>query len=163
MMLKRVQNDTQQSLSCAFTGHRFLESDFSERKLKKTIDALIKKGVDHFYNGMAMGFDLLAAETVLAAKKKYPQIRLICCIPCPAQDKFFSEEDKQRYAAVLERADEQILLSNYYFKECMLKRNRYMCDCADFLIAYCNKPTGGTAYTVRYFQKQKPENEIFYL
>lgn len=161
--MKKVKNDAQQNFSCAFTGHRFLESDFSERKLKKTINALIKKGVDTFYNGMAMGFDLLAAETVLAEKKKSPHIRLICCIPCPAQDKYFSEEDKERYAAVLEQADEQVLLSNFYFKECMLKRNRYMCDRADYLIAYCNKSTGGTAYTVRYFKKTKPDCEILYI
>ena len=57
--------------SCAFTGHRQLGEDFSLKKLKKSIKTLIEQGVDTFYNGMAMGFDLAAAEMVLILKKKY--------------------------------------------------------------------------------------------
>ena len=53
--------------TCAFTGHRTLGEDFSPRKLKSEIKKLILAGVDTFYNGMSMGFDLLAAEKTLEA------------------------------------------------------------------------------------------------
>ena len=82
--------------SCVFTGHRILEEDFSSRRLKKEIKSLIEQGVSTFYNGMAMGFDLLAAEAVLYYKKKFPQIKLIACIPCYQQEKSYSEQDKKR-------------------------------------------------------------------
>ena len=59
--------------ACAFTGHRSLEKDFSEKKLKEEIERVISMGVTDFYNGMAMGFDLIAAETVLSLKKKNPK------------------------------------------------------------------------------------------
>ena len=73
--------------TCVFTGHRELGDDFSVRRLKKEIKALILQGVDTFLNGMAMGFDLISAEAVLSFKKKFPFIRLIACIPCYHQDK----------------------------------------------------------------------------
>ena len=38
-----------------------------------------------------------------------------------------------------------------------------MADNADALIAYLEKDTGGTAYTVRYFQKTKPWGEIIFV
>ena len=55
--------------SCIFTGHRELGEDFSVKKLKKEIENVIKRGVDTFYNGMAIGFDMFSAETVLKLKK----------------------------------------------------------------------------------------------
>lgn len=149
--------------TCAFTGHRTLGEDFSARKLKREIKKLILSGVDTFYNGMAMGFDLLAAEKTLELKKKYPHIRLILCIPCYEQEKNFSEKDKGRYATIYKKADEKTVLSDTYYRGCMQNRNRYMVDRADVLVAYCNKPDGGAAYTVKYFKKSKPEREIVFI
>lgn len=149
--------------TCAFTGHRVLESDFSARALKKEVENLILKGAETFLNGMAMGFDLIAAETVLKLKKKYPFIKLIACIPCYNQERGFSERDKKRYARILKKADAAELISENYFNGCMQKRDRYMADRADALVAYLKKEKGGTAYTVKYFQKKYPEKEIIFL
>ena len=153
----------QQMKSCAFTGHRTLDKDFSQKLLKKYVLALIDDGVEIFYTGMAMGFDLIAAETVLSCKKKFPNVRLIACIPYYGQERRFSEKDKDRYAAILKKVDEKVLLSTEYKKSCFLERNRYMCDRADVLVAYLRKEEGGTAYTVRYFQKTKPQKRIVLL
>ncbi|MBQ7323668.1 MAG: DUF1273 family protein [Clostridia bacterium] len=149
--------------ACAFTGHRELAADFSARKLKREIKRLIALGITTFYNGVAMGFDLLAAEYVLECKKKFPHIRLIVCIPCYAQEKYYPEKDKARYANILKDADERILLSDHYYRGCMQNRDRYMADRADVLLAYCNKETGGAAYTVRYFQKTHDGNMVFFI
>ncbi|MBQ3018995.1 MAG: DUF1273 family protein [Clostridia bacterium] len=149
--------------SCAFTGHRTLDKDFSQKLLKKYVLALIDDGVENFYTGMAMGFDLLAAETVLACKKKFPQVKLIACIPYYGQEQNFSGKDKGRYASILKKADEKVLLSETYTRNCFLERNRYMCDRADVLVAYLRKEEGGTAYTVRYFKKIKPLKRIVYI
>lgn len=150
-------------INCVFTGHRILEEDFSPRSLKKEIKKLIEKGIVTFYNGMAMGFDLLAAEAVLYYKKKYPQIRLVACVPCYEQEKNYNEKDKKRYVSILKKADEKITLSNYYFKGCMQARDRYMVDRSDVMIAYCKKDKGGAAFTVKYFQKKHPTSEIIFL
>jgi len=149
--------------ACVFTGHRHLEEDFSLKRLERAVEEAIKSGVTTFYNGMAVGFDIVAAETVLAFKKKYPNIKLIACIPCLNQDKYFSEREKQDYYAVLEKVDEQVLVSERYNRGCMLKRNRYMADRADMMIAYCNKESGGTAYTVNYFKEKRPDGKILFI
>ena len=148
--------------ACAFTGHRTLERDFSINHLKKEVEGLIvEKGVTIFYVGMAMGFDLCAAEIVLKLKKKY-DVKLVACIPHYYQEKYFSEKDKKRYVKILKACDEQIYISQEYYKGCLLKRNRYMCDRSNYLIAYLRKDEGGTAYTVNYFKNNK-QGEIIYL
>ena len=149
--------------TCVFTGHRELDKDFSLRKLKKEIKNLIEKGVDTFLNGVAMGFDLLSAETVLSLKKKYPFIKLVACIPCYNQEKYYTETDKKRYINVLKSADETVYVSENYYKGCMLKRDKYMVERADVMITYLRKSVGGTAFTVNTFQKEKPFSEIIYL
>ena len=149
--------------SCAFTGHRVLGEDFSVRKLKNAVKNAADKGVENFYCGMAMGFDLSAGEEVLKLKKKRTDIRLIACVPCYEQEKNFSAEDKKRYVKILKKADETVYVSETYFKGCMQKRDRYMADRADMMITYCKKKTGGTAYTVNYFQKNHKGKEIVFL
>ena len=149
--------------SCAFTGHRELDVSFSPEKLWLAVEGLIQDGVEQFYCGMAMGFDLLAAEAVLFLKKRYPQIKLTACIPFQNQERYYSETDKARYARILKDADEKILFAEEYTKDAPLKRNRYMAEQADALIAYCKKEKGGSAYTVRYFKKIKPVGILIFI
>ncbi len=148
---------------CMFTGHRTLGEDFYAEELLCAIDEKIKEGVTTFLNGMAVGFDLLAAEFVLMRKAENPKLRFVACIPCPEQDKYFSKEDKLRYQSILTCADERVLLSEKYHRGCMLVRDEYMAKRADCAIAYCKKQEGGTAYTVNYLQRRFPEKEIVFL
>ena len=124
------------------------------------IKRLIENGVEIFYNGMAMGFDLLAAETVLRYQKQYPHVQLIACIPCYNQEKNFPETDKQRYAKILKKATSMVMLSENYYRGCMQVRDQYMVDNADMVLCYCIKDTGGAAYTVKYCQKKYPFKPI---
>ena len=121
------------------------------------------QGVTTFYNGMAMGFDLLAAEKTLELKRKYPQVKLVLCIPCYMQEKNFSEADKKRYVKIYKKADERVMVSDTYYRGCMQVRNKYMVDRADALIAYCIKNEGGAANTVRYFKKVNPETDVIFV
>ena len=161
--LEQMNTDGFAPKTCAFTGHRELDGDFSKSDLKKSILACMEMGVTTFFSGMAMGFDMLAAELVIELKKKFPSVKLVACVPCHEQEKYYSDKDKQRYVKLLKNADEVVVLSDHYFQGCMQKRDRYMADRADLLIAYCRKTTGGTAYTVNYFKKAKSEERILYV
>ncbi len=143
--------------TCAFTGHRNVGDDFSVKKLTLLLEKLIQNGIDTFLNGMARGFDLIAAQCVSELKKSYPDIKLIACVPCPDQDKYFTEEDKKTYASVLENCDEVKLLSRKYYKGCMFMRNRYMVDNCSVLVAYDRGYDGGTDYTVGYAKNKEIE------
>ena len=155
--------EEKQLKTCVFTGHRELSSDFSKRKLKEEIKKLLTLGVDTFLCGMAIGFDLLAAETVLSLKRKHPQIKLVACIPCIGQEKYFSKTDQKRYVVAVKKADEKVILSNSYYRGCMQVRDKYMAERGDVMIAYCTKKEGGAAYTVRCFQKAHPQSDIIFV
>lgn len=159
-----IKTENEKIKSCSFTGHRDLSDNFDNEKLKNTVEALIKQGVEVFYNGGAMGFDLLCAEIVLSLKEKYPNSKLILCIPCINQEKSYTEKDKERYREVCKKADEKIYISNTaYFRGCMQKRDKYLADNGDILVAYLTKETGGTAFTVKYYKEKYPFKEILFL
>lgn len=149
--------------ACVFTGHRQLKNNFNISKLDEYIEQCILSGVSRFYCGMALGFDLLAAERVIAIKEKYPHVQLIACIPCATQSEKYSLLDKKRYAEILKNCDEEHCLSEVYFKGCMHARNRYMVDRADCMIAYIQKEEGGTAFTVNLFKQKRPQGDIYFL
>lgn len=139
---------------CAFTGHRDMEEIPDAQLFESLLLEIIGSGVDVFLCGMARGFDLYAANAVLKIKNGGTDIKLIACVPCPEQEKYFSEEDKESYFAVLSRCDEVRIISDKYFKGCMQMRDRYMVDNSSSLIAYCRKDKGGTAYTLQYAERR---------
>ena len=148
--------------SCAITGHRGLPSDFDRERVKAALRALMADGVESFYNGLAMGFDLLTAELILELKKEYPNVKLYGCVPFYGQENLFTENDKKNYQKIISQCDEVAILSDRYYKGVYFKRNDYMIEKADVLFAYCKAEKGGAAYTVRTFARKKGfENIVF--
>ncbi len=143
---------------CAFSGHRSLPPSAEEqlrRLLLQRIDALAEEGYTGFICGGAIGFDTLAAEAVIAARARRPALTLTLAIPCPEQDRGWSEQQRARYRAALEAADETVLVSPAYHRYCMMQRNRYMVDHSRLLVCYLTSDKGGTAATVRYALRRK--------
>ena len=134
--------------SCAFSGHRVLQSDFDIKLLENGVCDLIKRGTQVFYCGMAKGFDLIAAETVLKYKKE--GIKLIACVPYEGQEDSMNKTDKLRYKDILSFCDEKVVFAPHYNFRCMYARNRYMVENCDVLVSYLRKESGGTYYTVNY-------------
>ncbi len=80
--------------SCCFTEHRIISTDKITALtviLEQEIEKLISKGVKYFYCGGALGFDTLAAKTILKLKNKY-DVQLIIVVPHSRQDKYFTKE-----------------------------------------------------------------------
>jgi uncharacterized phage-like protein YoqJ len=136
--------------SCAFAGHRVFYDAPDENLLKKCVINLVNQGVDTFYSGMAMGFDLFAANVVIDVKKDYPNVKLVACIPCLGQERYYSATDKQLYEKVLVNCDDVVVLSEHYYNGCMFVRDRYMVDNSEYLIVYMRQKVGGTIYTLNY-------------
>lgn len=153
---------------CCCTGHRPKGFPYpygiDERKHKeylkqlkqKILLAVDKYGVNHFISGMAIGVDMDFAETVLNLRdnEHYP-ITLECAIPCPDQTLKWNDKDKLRYDNILKRADEINVISKRYIPDSMLKRNRYMVDKSNLVIAVFNGfEKGGTWYTINYAKRK---------
>ncbi len=161
MVQLQIQTLSEKIKSCVFTGHRNISSDFSAEKLENAIDECISRGCVNFYCGMAKGFDLLAGAEILKRKKEGKKVRLIACIPYPEQPKNYDEKSKVLYNEILKNTDEKHVLFKEYTKWCMAKRNEFMVDLSDVMIAYLNADSGGTFYTVKKFL-QKKKGYIFY-
>ena len=142
--------------TCCFTGHRILSKDFSVDKINEVINNVLISGYRTFLVGMAMGFDLKCVEVLLEKKREY-NIDIIACIPCKNQDKFFKNEDKERYQEYLKKVDKIVCFGDEYVNGCMQIRNRYMVDNSSVLIAYLKYFKGGALYTVNYAKKQNKE------
>ena len=146
-----IHTDT--TKTAAFTGHRFIRYNDKQRlrtELERAITICYDSGIRHFLCGMALGFDMLAAETQLAMKADRPDIRLTAVIPFRGQSYRFNPTDKERYRSILGKADNVVCLSETYFDGCYLRRNDYMLNHPSHIIAYYNgEPKGGTFYTCR--------------
>jgi len=144
--------------TCCFTGHRVIPSeDYAQIKyhLKVVIESAVKKGYRFFGTGGALGFDTLAAQTVLELKRQYPHIRLILVLPCVDQTTGWKQDDIDEYERIRALADKVVYTSREYTSGCMHKRNRHLVDNSSLCICYLTKLSGGTAYTARYAESKK--------
>lgn len=147
--------------SIVFTGHRIIPLVRQEDVRVRLIAAVAfacKSGMTRFYCGMALGFDMMAAEVVLSLKDQFPDIRLIAVVPFSGQSDRWDSSEQERYRQILAKADKVVILSGNYFRGCLLRRNDYMLSHSCGVIAYYNgKPQGGTSYTVRKAERMKME------
>jgi len=145
---------TDKSKTVCFSGHRVLydPKEIIEKRLETAVRQSISKGADTFIAGGAIGFDTIAAHTVIRLRGEYPDIRLILALPCPPEYQTLKWKawQKKEYSEILKQADEVRVLSDEYTKDCMPSRNRYMVDNSGTLIYYLRIDHGGTKYTVDY-------------
>ena len=149
-----------------FSGHRIQKlpwrsNEEDERciamktSLRLEIEKAIERGYKTFLCGMALGFDMICAETVLDLKKKYHDIKIIGALPCRTQDITWQIKDRERYRNLLSRLDgARCIYDEYIGAECMLERNRYMVNNSSLMIALFNGLSGGTKSTMDYARKQ---------
>ena len=152
--------------TCVFTGHRPQRLPFGSNesdarcvalkaKLREQIVELIEQeNVRHFISGMALGIDLFAAEIVLDLKTDYPSITLESAIPCETQAIKWTVAQREQYYEIAARCDKETMLQTHYTPDCMDKRNRYMVDHADIILAVWDGKPSGTGRTVMYTQSK---------
>lgn len=143
--------------TCCFTGHRdfpLCQREQVEARLVMVIEKLISEDVIYFGTGGALGFDTLAAQTVLKLREKHPTIKLILVLPCKSQTDRWREKDRVIYEEIKQRADKVVYTSVDYTRDCMFKRNRHLVDCSGVCVCYLTERTGGTAYTVNYAKEK---------
>lgn len=137
----------------AFTGHRYIprhKEKVIRLQVKSAVQRLYVQGYRTFLCGVALGFDMLAAEEVQTLKVALSDIRLVAVVPHRGQSEQWSPYERQRYERLLAMADDVKVLSERYYDGCLLRRNDYMISHADCIIAYFDgKQKGGTFYTVR--------------
>lgn len=148
--------------SCCFTGHRSFTGDTTnlDTRLYDILErAINKKSVADFYCGGAVGWDELAAQTVLKLREIYPHIKLHLILPCSNEEQTakWTKEQKAEFYRILNLADSVEYTSEHYYNGCMKVRNARLVELADFCFCFwdTNRQRSGTAQTVRMAQRKK--------
>lgn len=142
--------------TCCFTGHRGVSRDFDNGALYALIEEFyLKENVRVFICGGAVGFDMVAAASILRLKKDYPDAQLWLFLPCLDQDKKWSDTEKRVAKTIKEMADYIDCPQVTFNRDVMRIRNYKMVDNSDFVISYFNgKMISGTAQTIRYANRK---------
>ena len=139
---------------CCFSGHRPEKLDDDPETVKAwlsaQIDAAIAAGYRTFISGCGMGVDIWAAQIVLQKKAANPEIHLIAATPWPGFPNRWNIEWQLQYSNLLRDADLVLTVSNHYQKDVFRKRNEWLVDHSNRLIAYFNGAPGGTWDTIAY-------------
>lgn len=136
------------ALCVAFTGHRSYDGRGDEA-LRRAVGEAYDCGYRTFLSGMAVGFDLAAAECVAACRATLPGVRLVAVVPFEGQQERFSLRDRERFGRLVAAADETLVLAEHYHRGVYSLRNDFLVDHAARIVAWFDGSPGGTAYTLR--------------
>ena len=146
--------------TCCFTGYRefeITEKEIRNRAHVSILFAMHSKGITHFICGGATGFDMIAVEIIMELKKKN-NITLEIALPFKEQDKYYSKEQKQRFAQILKNADKITILSETNGRASYAKRNRYMVDNSSLVIGlFDGRQSGANLSMLLYAQQLKTD------
>lgn len=135
-------------ITACFTGHRTYDGSRNE-ELARAIKSLYAEGYRNFLCGMAIGFDLVAADIALSLRTELKGLRVVAVIPFEGMQSRFSGSQRALFERVRCAADEVICLAPKYSVAAYTVRNNFLVDNASAIITYFDGSKGGTAYTVR--------------
>lgn len=116
------------------------------------VNILSFKGINpKFISGMAIGWDQAVASACI--KNDVP---FIAAIPFEGQEGMWPHESKLKYDNLLEKAEDVIYVNDPGYKPWkMQKRNEWMVDNSDRLLALWDGSAGGTSNCVKYAEKRE--------
>ncbi len=135
-----------------FTGHRRLSQkqyDWLAETLPSVIERAIDRGFTRFISGGALGFDQLAAETIVWLKDSY-NIELWLAEPFLDFSSKWDASQKKLYNLTKGKANKVCTLEWSYFDGVYQERNEWMVDESSVVIAAWNGNPSGTKNTVDY-------------
>lgn len=138
---------------CTFAGHGEIygENTLKEKLKKEIINLIGSYVVNTFYNGGKGQFDWLCAECVKELKKDYPLIKSYLILAyMPGKKNQFDTDFYKRFDDILYPEIEKVPP-----KFAIIKRNEWMIDKSDFLIAYVDHNWGGAYRTLNHATKKK--------
>lgn len=145
-------------MKIAVTGHRphKLGGYSPSNPLKKRIKEVMAKIIDllkpeEVISGMALGVDQWWAEVALESG-----VPVYAAVPFVGQESRWPDSSKEHYRVLMQAATRvKVVCEGGYSAAKMQKRNEWMVDHADVILAIWDGSKGGTGNCVAYAQKQK--------
>ena len=148
-----------QEKTCCVTGHRDIPAEqvsHIKKSLEQEVGRAIGDGFTCFISGFADGVDLLFVEIVAERIAKNPMLKLIAAIPY--RRRLDTLKKSERIKALIDLCVEIYIAADDYRPSVYAKRNRYMVERSDRVIAvYDGREKGGTVGTIRLAHTMKKE------
>ena len=139
---------------CCGFEHRDMNRDFSRALYAEIERQAAENGVTTFMTGGMGEFDRELAAAVRLCQRAYPTLRLILVKP------YFSSElntNKNYYESMFDEVIIPDVSATAYPKAAITKRNRWLVEKSDVVIAGIYRNNGGAAAAVKYARNlQKP-------
>lgn len=142
-------------ITCSFAGHREVYQPDIEDDLDATLSNLIESNTDSFsflVGGMGE-FDRLCASAVRRMKRVYDDRTISLAVVLPS----FRQElnlDKAYYEQFYDDVIIPDEIAGVHYKAAITKRNRWMVDRSQILIAFVSRDFGGAFSTMKYAKKK---------
>lgn len=151
------------------TGHRpnklygYDLSDPRWQELKQTLKTILRENhCTEAISGMALGVDTIFALAVLELKEEGFDIKLHCAIPCKNHSCKWPRKSIELYNKILQKADIVKFVSEQEYRPYLMqRRNKYMVDHSDKVVAVWDGSKSGTENCVEYAEKS--QKEIVYI
>ena len=135
-----------------FCGHGAISEPESVREwLRGVVRELIAGGADVFYLGGYGAFDSMAASVIREQKKAHTNLEMVLVLPYLNSNMDTSGYDYTVYPP-LETVPKRFAIS---------KRNQWMVEQADVVVAYVTHGWGGAAQTLAYARRKKKKVVLF--
>lgn len=126
-------------------------SEFVQKRLVNLAEAALRKiGPDKIFSGMALGWDMASAEAAYRTDTPF-----VAAIPFVGQESLWPEQSRLHYEWLLSKATEVVVVCEGRFAPWkMQKRNEFMVDKSNAILALWNGTSGGTGNCIEYARKQ---------
>ena len=145
---------------CAVTGHRNISEnkiEFVRRELRREIELAVSDGYITFMSGFADGVDIEFVEIVVEIKQDNPDI--IIEVALPYRDRLRTKN--KLFHELLDNCDIITVTSEEYNKSCFHRRNKYMIENSERVIAvYDGRQKGGTFHALKIAEKYNREIKL---
>lgn len=130
----------------SFIGHREVEDFFfvEEQVYNVVADLISTKEYVEFYVGRNGEFDILVASIIKRVKKEIGEYNssLILVIPYPVAE-------KEAYENYYDEVEYPIELHKVHYKSAITKRNEWLVENSDMVVAYVIRDYGGAAHCLK--------------
>lgn len=139
---------------CVFAGHREVYQAGIDAKIDEAISRLLQTDDEFaFFTGGMGKFDDMCSSAVRSAKRRYPNLNISLALILPYMSNRLNT-DKEFYEYLYDEIIIPSELADVHYKAAIKKRNRWMVDQADHIIAYVYRDYGGAFETVKYAHKK---------
>lgn len=131
-----------------FCGHKEIsDRERVEQWLRQVCADLIEQGADEFFLGGYGQFDFICASVLRELKKVYPHIRLILVLPYLNSNMLTDGYDETVYPP----------LESVPRRYAIVRRNEWMVNESDVVVACVLHSFGGAARTLDYARRKKKQ------